>query len=342
VQILHKNRITVQFAETSLHLDPKTFTSEKDLFFISHTHYDHLPLKSRKPLFTPRVVCSKATARLFGYRMGYEIAQMNALETEQFSLKITPSGHTFDSSVAEIIFKETNQRLIYTGDINLEDRAYLQGFRPKKCDLLLLEATWGNKDYAFPPFQEQVEQAKSYIQAQLDHGYPVILLGYPIGKAQLLNYCFGGLSDLRFSSNAIWEIEQVHRDLGLALNETEKLPQTIDDLPKDSPWLLFHGFGGTNAQFFQKLRRRANCRVIAFSGWAKNLESFKYRSGVDAAFTISDHSDYNSLVRLVYESKPEKVFTVFGEATKLARDLQKEGINATPLTPGQATLDNFL
>ncbi|MHA1628775.1 MAG: hypothetical protein ACTSXO_07075 [Candidatus Heimdallarchaeota archaeon] len=342
MQIFPKNRIMLQFPGANLHLDPKFFNSKEDRFFISHAHYDHLPIRGKKPPFVPKVVCSNATAKLFNKRIGYEITPLEAFETEQFSLKAIPSGHTFDSTVAEIKLKENGLKVLYTGDINVEDRAYLQGFRPKKCDILLLEATWGHKEYSFPPFEEQVEQATNYIQTQLDHNHPVILLGYAIGKAQLLNYCFGQLTDLRFSSKIVWEMEQIHKELGLSLYPTKKLPTVIDDLPKTSPWLLFQAPSPYNSNFIQKLKKKTNCRVVGFSGWAKDLESFKHRSGADAAFMISDHSDYNKLLELAKACSPEKIFTIFGNAKKLAKDLQKEGLNALPLSSGQSTLENYL
>jgi putative mRNA 3-end processing factor len=314
-----------------------------DCIFVSHAHTDHLPRSKRKPTITPTAVCSEATARLFFERMGYKIEQNNSWKNDEFEIKTFPGGHTFDSTVAEIINLETNENIIYTGDINIEDRGYLKGYEPKKCDILILEATWGDRDYKFPAFGKQIEKAKEYIQNELDKGYPVALLGYPLGKSQLLNYCLGDLCDIRYSSKSIWKMEQVHRELGLNLFETSELPHSIDEekLEGKNPWLLFYNHVGNRDTTLGKLKAKYNLKVVGFSGWAKDLETYKYRMGADAAFTISDHSDYSSLLEIVKISNPKKIFTVFGNAHELARDLQKDGFNAVPMKEGQSTLDTF-
>jgi putative mRNA 3-end processing factor len=317
--------------------------SSASCIFVSHAHTDHLPLSKKKPNFTPTAVCSEATARLFFERMGYEVQQNHSWSNDEFEIETLPGGHTFDSTVAEIRNLETGQNIIYTGDINIENRGYLKGFEPKKCDILILEATWGDRDYRFPSFENQIEKAKEFILQELEKGYPVALLGYPLGKSQLLNYCLGILSDTRFSSNSIWKMEQVHRKLGLNLFETEKLPQNLDEeaIANSNPWILFYNHVGYKDPTLGKLKTKYNLKVVGFSGWAKDLESYKYRMGADAAFTISDHSDYNSLLEIVKKSDPDKIFTVFGNAHELAKDLQKDGFNAVPLKEGQSTLDNF-
>jgi len=200
LRIICKNRINVLFSSSELLLDPKKMDPQASSIFVSHAHTDHLPTSKKKPVTPPIAVCSEATARLFYERIGYELDQQNSWRNEDYSLSAVPGGHTFDSTVAEIKDLSTNQLIVYTGDINIEDRGYLKGYQPKKCDVLILEATWGDKHYRFPPFKEIMEQARSYIQGELDKGYPVAVLGYPLGKSQLLNHCLGDLSEYRFSS----------------------------------------------------------------------------------------------------------------------------------------------
>jgi putative mRNA 3-end processing factor len=309
--------------------------------FVSHAHTDHLPTSKRKPKIPPVAVCSKATARLFYERMGYHLEQHDLWSNDDFTIKTIPGGHTFDSTVAEIIDNYTDQNIIYTGDVNLENRGYLKGFQPKKCDILIIEATWGDKNYQFPSFEEQIEQARNYIQTELDKGNPVALLGYALGKSQLLNYCLGDLCDIRYSSKSIWNMEQVHRELGLELFETQKLPNNIQELSKEKgPWLLFHTHSSRKNEMMQLLKQKYNLKVVGFSGWAKN-GYYKIQMGADAAYTISDHSDYSKLIDIIKQSQASKIYTVFGNAKQLASDLQKEGFNAIPLQEGINTLDHF-
>ena len=51
----------------------------------------------------------------------------------------------------------------------------------------------------------------------------------------------------------------------------------------------------------------------------------------DAAFPLSDHADFPSLVRYAKATGAARVFTVHGFAEELAAALRQEGIRAEPL-----------
>lgn len=170
------------------------------------------------------------------------------------------------------------------------------------------------------------------------------MLGYALGKAQLLNYCLGDLADKRFSQKGIWEMEQIHRELGLNLYETH---QISEELMKKSvlckePCLLFSThFGGQNS-LLGRLKKKYNLKVVGFSGWLLNQKNYWYHKSIDAGFPLSDHADFHKLLEIVRKSSPDKIFTIYGSPEKLAFELQKEGFNAIPLKKCQMTMDTFL
>ena len=343
LNIICKNRINLNFTNTLVNLDPEIINPKANCIFISHAHYDHLPKRKKKPTIIPQVVCSNATARLFEERIGYRINSQNNWSNDEAVVEIIPGGHTFDSSVAKITDNKNGNIIVYTGDINLESRGYLKGFQPIKCDILIVEATYGDRDYTFPSFNNQIKLAREYIQEQLANGYPVALLGYPLGKAQLLNYSLGDLSENRFSTETIWRMEQIHKELGLNLFATKKFSKNLElnKINTEEPWILFHNHSTYNNQTLEILKRKYNLKVVGFSGWAKNKEQYKIRMGADAAFIVSDHADYNSLLKIIKECSPNKIYTVFGQTKELAKELQKDGFNAAPLSKGQPTLESF-
>ncbi|MEA2069781.1 MAG: hypothetical protein U9O98_00670 [Asgard group archaeon] len=327
--------------KSSLNLDPKHIKPKTSCIFISHAHSDHLPSRRKKPESLPPIVCSNATAKLFQKRIGYKIDPKNSWENDDFAITTLPNGHTFDSTIAKIIEKKNDRKIIYTGDVNLEDRGYLKGYKPEKCDVLILEATWGDKNRIFPSFQNQMKKAREYITRQLNHGYPVALLGYSLGKAQLLNYLFGNLCENLFSCTSIWEMEQIHRELGLPLYQSQRLSEKNIESLKNEPWLLFFTHGRNRHPLLMKYRKKYNLKIVGFSGWAFNQKQYKYQTGADAGFVISDHSDYSKLITIVKQSEPSIVYTVFGDAIALAKQLQKDGFNAIPLQDKQVSLSNF-
>src|SRR5260370_34004220 len=72
-------------------------------------------------------------------------------------------------------------------------------------------------------------------------------------------------------------------------------------------------------------------RVAMISGWAVDPNAV-YRYQVGAAFALSDHADYNDLVRYVDLVQPKRVFTLHGFAASFARDLRERGIEAWALS----------
>ena len=78
----------------------------------------------------------------------------------------------------------------------------------------------------------------------------------------------------------------------------------------------------------EKIMRK---RVAMISGWAVDPNAI-YRYQVDAAFALSDHADYNDLVRYVELVHPRRVLTLHGFAASFARDLRERGIEAWALS----------
>src|SRR5437016_14019645 len=82
------------------------------------------------------------------------------------------------------------------------------------------------------------------------------------------------------------------------------------------------------SRMLEKIPRK---RVAMISGWAIDPNAI-YRYQVDAAFPLSDHADYDDLLRYVELVGPKRVFTLHGFAAQFARDLRARGIEAWALT----------
>src|SRR5205823_11644102 len=72
-------------------------------------------------------------------------------------------------------------------------------------------------------------------------------------------------------------------------------------------------------------------RVALISGWAVDPHAV-YRYQVDAAFPLSDHADYDDLLRYVELVRPCRVLTLHGFAAAFASDLRARGLEAWALT----------
>jgi DNA ligase-1 len=79
------------------------------------------------------------------------------------------------------------------------------------------------------------------------------------------------------------------------------------------------------------LEKIARKRVAMISGWAVDANAV-YRYQVDAAFPLSDHADYDDLIRYVELVQPTRVLTLHGFAAAFAGDLRARGVEAWALS----------
>jgi putative mRNA 3-end processing factor len=76
------------------------------------------------------------------------------------------------------------------------------------------------------------------------------------------------------------------------------------------------------------LKRR---RTAVLTGWALDGAGGAGFRGADAAFPLSDHADFPSLLAYARATGAAKVYTVHGRADAFAAALRREGIRAEPL-----------
>ena len=308
--------------ETRILLDPSKVETN-DFVFISHAHSDHV---YRKPKNKSKIttITSVETEAIANAR-GYEIT--NAIYEEK-DLELIDSGHILGSK-GLLAFNE----IFYTGDISIRKRAFLK--MPKKIpqvDTLIIESTFGRHDYIFPDHREIIHQANKIIADAYDKGHPVILMGYPLGKAQLLTNFFGHW-DPFFSYDSIEVINTVYRNMGISLRNTTCYTEAEKDkqLETKYPWVMLAPLMNGNSRFLKYMKEKYNTITIWFSGWACSPR-YKYMMGIDYALPLSDHCDFNELIQIVKKCNPKKIFTIHGFEVEFARVLNNMGYNAIPIS----------
>lgn len=298
-----------------------------DVNVVSHAHADHTFRATPET-----VVCSAETAALVEARTGATFPF--AEETDEVTLM--PSGHVVGSRAALV---EGEQRYLYTGDFSTRDRLYLDGFDPVDADVLVMETTYGDPRYRFPPKAELQGEIRDWLVD--NHDRPLFLFGYSLGRAQKLqrlaqqatdrpilvhdairtvNDAIEATTDLRFPAESL----SFGGDTDLAGDEIVVLPtnlarnEWVEDLVADHDGLK-----------------------AGFSGWAVD-ESFRYRGGYDATFPLTDHCDFDELVAVVEAVDPEVVYTHHGFKEEFADHLVTNlGYDARPLLGDQTRLDQF-
>src|ERR671938_80018 len=303
-------------------LDPKG-RNNCDFTFVSHAHTDHLYKKTVKDNPNGLTLMSKAPS-LIAKARGYKMT--NAIE-EYEGFQLIDNGHILGSKGLLI-----GNELYYTGDISTRERAFMKPAFIPSAHTLIIESTFGRAEYLFPKLEEIVHKTNNIISDMYDLGVPVILMGYPLGKAQLLTALFGHREPL-FVYDSIHKINSLYIKLGIPLKNTMKysLAERRGLLRKSKPWVMITPLTSARSSFVKWLKRTYGAVTIGFSGWAIN-KGYKFMMDLDYCMPMSDHCDYRELIDVVRASKARKIYTVHGFAAEFASTLRKMGFDAQPLT----------
>jgi putative mRNA 3-end processing factor len=301
-----------------------------DLVFVSHAHGDHL---YDAPPGT--VLCSDLTARLAARRR--EDVPLE-YRTDHPRVELLPSGHVPGSRAA--LVDDGERRFLYTGDVSTRDRFWLAGFEPVAADVLVVESTYGEPAYEFPAQDVLEDRIVSWFDEM--QGTPLVCFGYTLGRAQevqaLVNRSARGDRGELYVTDAVRSINEVVEDAcDVSFGATRYDRGT--DLGGDDVLVL--PSQTSRLDFVADIAEETGAVTAGFSGWAVD-ESYRFRAGLDAAFTLSDHCDYPELLDLVAAVDPEVVYTQHGFADELATAVRSElGIRAQALKRDQSTLGDF-
>lgn len=322
-------RDAVHFPELALWLDAHDSRGPDEWAVVSHAHSDHIARHKR-------VILTEPTARLLRQRLGGQREERVLRFGERmefsgprgdFALTLLPAGHILGSAM--VLVEWSGGTLLYTGDFRLRPSPACEpcDFQlARGCDWLVMETTFGRPEYVFPPTAEIVESLLQFCREALAAGETPVLLGWTLGKAQELLCVLAG-SGLRIAVHeAVLPLAQIYKQCGVRLGEYEPL-----DLQHASGRVLI-----CPPTFAQSPQRAAlgPSRLAVATGWAME-SSCKYRSGVDTAFPLSDHADFNELIEFVRQVRPRRVFTTHGFAADFAATLRDLGFDAEALVAAE-------
>ena len=322
------NGIEVQHRGRTVTLDPSS-SVEANVVFVSHAHMDHM----HRPGDDSVVLTSRETAYLAAQRSN----DLGDVKTELEGYEMIDSGHILGSRGLLI-----ENEVYYTGDIVGRPRGFLQKGKTVKCKTLILESTFGEEEYRFPPIAIVQDRVNKLISDLFSKGIPVLLMGYPLGKAQILSYLFSSWQPM-YSHEAVFKMNEAYRTLNVDMKGDPIESSRAEDrgLLKRMPWVMVGPLSSGRSTFVKRLKEKYGVVTIGFSGWAVN-DSYKHSRALDYAFPISDHCDFYELVSFVKECEPEKVYTFHGASISLAEHLRKIGFDAEPLLGAQKSLRNFI
>ncbi len=300
--------------------------SEGDTTVVSHAHGDHLVDSSS------RIVASELTGALATVRQ-----DSTPRVIDHPAIELVNAGHIAGSRAAKLTDPATGRTYLYTGDCCTRDRFYLDGFDPPAADVLIIETTYGEPAYTFPPTAAVVNEISDWLDETMDD--IVVLFGYALGRAQKLHRLLADSPRSRvFTTEAVMELNAVVADwLDVSFTSQEYSSET--ELQAGDALVL--PMQTSRLAWIDSLIETHDAVTAGFSGWAAE-SSFIYRRGFDQGFVLSDHCDFDELVSVVRSVDPEIVYTHHGFVDEFAQHLTLEhGYETQALKQNQATLGEF-
>src|SRR5438128_6437077 len=306
----------VYLPEQDLWLDP---WDAKPFAFISHAHSDHIAPHEE-------IILSERTSRLLQHRMpGHRTEHVLPFgekgTVDGLDLMLLPAGHIFGSS--QCFLYAGDETLLYTGDFKLRPGKSAERAQWRHADTLIMETTFGLPRYRFPPTEQVIDQIVAFCRETIEAAQVPVLLGYSLGKAQEILCSLDGAGLTPMLHGSVYRMTRIYEQFGQSF--CKYVRYNANDVAGK---VLICPPSASHSAVIGKIPRK---RVAMISGWAVDPNAI-YRYQVDAAFPLSDHADYNDLVRYVDLVQPKRVFTLHGFAGQFACDLRERGVEALALS----------
>ncbi len=296
-----ESRFTIPYGETTIALDH----GAGDLCFVSHAHSDHVNGVRRKE----QVIASEETIALAGLRA----TPHNPLNT-----KLVSAGHMLGAR--QIRVESDGKVSVYTGDLCLRDNLITKGAPVVQCDRLIIEATYADPAYQFPPYYDVCSEMGQWVQGQSNRGANVLVGCYELGKAQelvkLLNeYC----SIAPVVTEKMDGFCSIYEKFGVKLDRVVIGSEEAEEAMKRQ-FVALVPMRNAKRYFARRLGGAFNREtVVAIStGWALTTGF-----NVDKAFPLSDHADHYDLKRYIEESGATEVEFFAGDGSSLKEYVRK-------------------
>ncbi len=178
------NGLHIRTSETSLIIDPTTSRLPKDAFvFISHAHSDHTKgfnsLNIKFSTYETRKIFESITERKVNNSRNLSINSY--VKIDDLKVESLNSGYMIGASQFRIITPE--KVILYTGDLNYVDSLVVEAAEPKECDVLIVEATYGDPLYNFPPKVNVYSDIIRWTLNEIKYDRPPCFRVYAAGKA---------------------------------------------------------------------------------------------------------------------------------------------------------------
>lgn len=280
----------------NFYLDPKQPVKHA---VTSHAHGDHAIRGNENVYCTAGTAAimecryKKLAAENFNTYPYREIVNLNGVQ-----ISFIPAGHILGSAQVLMIYEGV--RYLYTGDFKLQTDATCEPMEFVQADVLITETTFANPATQHPDFVQEIKKLN-------DSNHNILLGAYALGKAQRLIYLINSYCPDRqiLVHHSILPLNQVYESFGYHLGKYEPYQRKI---------MKAHTHGYVYIvppMTFDSYFRAKNVLRAFASGWERlQLQN-------DISLLISDHADWNDILKTVEQVNPKHIWTLHGDGRLL-------------------------
>lgn len=320
LRIKWESGVLIECGENKIVFDAQSRTMGSMASFVTHAHVDHaysFRLK-RTPVFSSEETMKLVSINGVRHNKWQPIARGKAIKIDDIEVVPHTSGHILGSFEFEV--RTPDGVALITGDINVRGGRLVEPAEIVKCDVLIIEATYGSPEFVFPPDSEVAEEMIRWANEVMRRNKIPVFQADAIGNAQEVIRIFNEHTNVPvISHQKVTRVNEVYEHYGRRI-------EYIDISSEEAHGLI----SSANAVMVAPKRAGlpSNRRFVnaIVSGWALKLKR--------RAFPLSDHADFPSLIEIVRRCCPKLVLTYHGGAYNevLAKYIEKKmGIKAYPI-----------
>jgi putative mRNA 3-end processing factor len=281
------------------------FDENRPLRVVTHAHSDHLVGLKRSLRNCEKVLMTAATRDLTEVINGSLALTEGPVETLDYGkaieygderVTLVKADHILGA--AQVLVEDpSGNRIVYTGDFKLDGTPVLD------CDVLVVEATYGNPSCRRPFERDVRELLVSMVEKKLRDG-AVYVFGFHGKLQEVMQILHGADVNVPFvMPERIFHVSKVCERHGMLLGcltlSTEKEGREL--LDENLPCVAFYH---TNSRGNVGLGSSRIC----VSGWEFHSPC-RQIGDREHLIALSDHSDFDGLIEYVRRSKPKRVVT---------------------------------
>jgi putative mRNA 3-end processing factor len=304
----------VRVVPQGIYIEPGNFFIDPvravDRAVVTHGHADHARPGNAHVLATPQ------TLAIMQARYGDAAAQSQqplpynaSIDIDGVKLWLAPAGHVLGS--AQVVLEWRGSRVVVSGDYKRRADPTCAPFEVVPCDVFITEATFGLPVFRHPPDGEEIAKILRSLALFPDRAH---LIGvYALGKCQRVIMLLrqAGYDRPIYIHGALAALCALYETLGVPLGDIRPATDATKDELKGQIVLSPPSAGADRWS-----RRLPDPITAVASGWMRVRQRARQR-GVELPLIISDHADWDELLRTIDEVQAPDIWITHGREEAL-------------------------